>query len=147
MSSESEQVSGMTKVEKWVSIVANIAIVAMLIVAFMELNQAISASQDAQNADRIRLTSTILQQGLDLEKNYQNGRSDTRDVVAFYYQAHSYAQSSLLDATLWAPLDFSLCNFLQQDPRFRAYWRDVKREYFAEDFVSHVNQILEEKRC
>ena len=94
-------------------------------------------------AQRIQNSLTLLNDGRQLQQQYEAGKADARDIVTFYYRV--YVSKEVLQQRIVAPLERSLCSAMIDDPRVRGYWDEVaktqEKHYFVNDFVERMNNI------
>ncbi|MGC5704076.1 hypothetical protein J4P02_28130 [Pseudomonas sp. NFXW11] len=128
------------KISKGIQILANLATVAVLYFSFMQLQQTTS---DAQLANSIKL----LDQGMQVEQDYREGKIQARQVLSFYYQVYLLQQSERLLADPFKALNLSLCRFVLDDPRAREYWQNAPKQYYTPPFIAFIDQITKSRKC
>ena len=101
-------------------------------------------------AQGIQNSLSLLNDGRQLQQQYQAGKADARDIVTFYYRL--YVSKDVLQERIVSPLDRSLCSTMLDDPRVRNYWDEVTKtreiNYFVRDFAERMNNLRSGKtRC
>lgn len=126
--------SSSSRIPDWIQIAANLATVAAVFYAAVQLTQ---AATDARIANSVK----ILEQGLQVQSDYQEGKVQPRNVISYYYEIFLLRQSNRLLDDLYAPLNRSMCTFMQQDPRAREYWQGAQKGYWDPRFVELIDHI------
>lgn len=123
-----------------IQIVANLATVTAVIYAAAQLNQ---GATDTRIANSIR----VLDQGMQTQQDYREGKVEPRHVFSFYYQVFLYNDNDRLLANAHKPLNLALCRFVVDDPRAGEYWQGPNKQYFEPKFVALIDGIRSSKKC
>lgn len=123
-----------------IQIAANLATVAAVGYAAQQLKQ---SATDTRIANSIKL----LDQGIQIQQDYREGKTEARAVYSFYYQVFLYKQNDRLLADTYKSLNFSLCRFVADDPRAQQYWEGAQKKYYEPAFVSLIDGIRNSKSC
>jgi len=125
----------------WTQQAANIATAVTLLFAAYQFRV-------STQAQRIQNSLAVLSDGRQLEQQYQAGKAEARDVVAFYYRM--YVSRDVLETHVMVPLERSICSSIIEDPRVGKYWDEVtktqEKSFYIDDFVKQMDEIRSKKQ-
>src|SRR5215469_3161223 len=128
--------AGTSTILGWTQLAANVAAALTFLFAAYQFH-ATTKVQGIQNS------LSLLNDGRQLQQQYQAGKADARDIVTFYYRL--FVSKDVLQDRIVRPLDRSLCSAMVDDPRVRNYWDEVtktqEKNYFVPDFVERMSNI------
>ncbi|OLF54463.1 hypothetical protein [Pseudomonas chlororaphis] len=126
-----------------IEVLANLATATTIVVLYLSITQLNQANEDAQLANSIK----VLDQGMQVEQDYQTGKIQARQVLSFYYQVYLYQQNERLLAEPFQALNLSLCRFVLDDPRAREFWQNAPKQYYTQSFVAFIDRMARSKKC